>query len=771
MLAVVAMSLRYVRSTLSGDNVLSAAIATTSITKELADMMQFPPARAAASILLMIFTTIQSMQSNRNDCYRLARRCLSLLVDVKTQMEGRWENAPPSLLKNIARFERTLESIHTFMTEEAQQKWHDRLFRNGTIEEAIKSFNTQLDDAARSFQICTLISIHHSLGDLPTPSEQRIYSMEESFDMTNVNNKADLVSSSIATQPVLEGPRDSRVQDALFDSVSIRTLVEGAVPAASIQCDIDHRGFRRYHQSEIRLRKRRKGSASDFWGSTSKVEVNGQQHMLKQYDGPRAQATMRWMRDVKILQNLYHPNLPQMVGYSDDESPTPFILLANVQTRLPQALVLDLVRNASLAVCAKTILRFYRDTLDAALYMQRQLNLSNEKLQDYVESATYRIDEENTVVMGLPPQSVDNVVSFRNFGLGYSIRKLYTQILPNKGYAAQPQDPDSRELLEVQHKVAHLTVLANALLPEDDDPEHLSSRLNELALDDEDDDKGTMLTLRQIRTAAIETNHHDHVWRPKSVPPHKLSVGDVGYLPPASDFDSFVVLRNIIGDVQDQLQISRSATGWQAAWEGGFRQRNEVQSFEFPGNVYGWPIVVPVGTQQDLQVVHEDHFTSTGSAWHYLLTHGKQIAADHGVKAEELILITRAGVDQQYSARDFRQMPYMHQHHMQMSRQPAHAFGHPAFTSHNRLGFGASAGGQSRHHTPMHHFPHEQMLPTILYLFSSPAKEHIPYWSDKPFYQPLRSDEEPPQFRNMRTNIGWTYGFINYVQLHAEDFE
>ena len=24
-----------------------------------------------------------------------------------------------------------------------------------------------------------------------------------------------------------------------------------------------------------------------------------------------------------------HPNLPQMIGYSDDETPTPFILLAN----------------------------------------------------------------------------------------------------------------------------------------------------------------------------------------------------------------------------------------------------------------------------------------------------------------------------------------------------------------------------------------------------------------------------------------------------------
>lgn len=53
------MPLRYVRSKLSADSALSVAVATTSITKELADMLQFPPARAAAGILLLIFQTIQ----------------------------------------------------------------------------------------------------------------------------------------------------------------------------------------------------------------------------------------------------------------------------------------------------------------------------------------------------------------------------------------------------------------------------------------------------------------------------------------------------------------------------------------------------------------------------------------------------------------------------------------------------------------------------------------------------------------------------------------
>jgi hypothetical protein len=53
------MPLRYVRRRLTAENALAVAVATTSITNELADMLQFPPARAATGILLLIFKTIQ----------------------------------------------------------------------------------------------------------------------------------------------------------------------------------------------------------------------------------------------------------------------------------------------------------------------------------------------------------------------------------------------------------------------------------------------------------------------------------------------------------------------------------------------------------------------------------------------------------------------------------------------------------------------------------------------------------------------------------------
>ncbi len=53
------MPLRYVKRRLTAQNMLTVAVATTSVTYELADMLQFPPARAATGILLLIFQTIQ----------------------------------------------------------------------------------------------------------------------------------------------------------------------------------------------------------------------------------------------------------------------------------------------------------------------------------------------------------------------------------------------------------------------------------------------------------------------------------------------------------------------------------------------------------------------------------------------------------------------------------------------------------------------------------------------------------------------------------------
>ena len=53
------MPLRYVRKAFTTENALSVAVGTTAVARELADILQVPPARAAAGVLLLIFKTIQ----------------------------------------------------------------------------------------------------------------------------------------------------------------------------------------------------------------------------------------------------------------------------------------------------------------------------------------------------------------------------------------------------------------------------------------------------------------------------------------------------------------------------------------------------------------------------------------------------------------------------------------------------------------------------------------------------------------------------------------
>ncbi|KAH8084920.1 hypothetical protein BXZ70DRAFT_567025 [Cristinia sonorae] len=802
------MPLRYVRRKLTASTVLTVAVATTAITRELADMAQFPPAKAAASLLLMIFQTIQSVELNRNECYRLARRCLSLLVDMRDQMEGRWEDAPESLLRNFGKFEETLHEIHAFMTKEANKKWKTRLMRTSTIEEALIDFNSKLDDAARAFQIATLINIQLALSGREQGREalridvggssNSVFATPDG-DLIDLTSSPTMISSPGSLSMSFEDIR-TLVDGNETDSMSQRTLsdefvlvsesvqseiassISKAVPAAPELELLDHRGFRRYSQADVHL-KGRVRSKTGWWSNSSRGKVGGQSVIVKMYDGSAGTVMKKWIHDVKILQNVYHPNLPQMVGYSNDEAPTPFILLANVEMKLPQALILDMVENASLASCAVRLLKLYRDTLDATLYVQRQLNLSDDKTQDYVENTSYVIDDEGKVIMGLPSPEIANWVSWRNYGLTYSIRDIYMRILPNGGRADRPYEKDDEQSVELQQKISHLGLLARALLPDEGNAAEVSAQLSEMIDGDEDDEDNDFtshtISLRQIRLSALSMKNHETMWRNGSIPAFKFSVGDLGYIPEGKDFDSFCKLQNVMTDGLASFELAHSVLGWQGCWEGPYRKRQDLQAFPAPFDVWGWAVVVPSGSEQDVQVIHDTRLDHPTDGWKFLLEHGRSIGARHGVRPEELILITRTGTDQQFKIRDFRTIPFMHHRHSPHSmHNPSFPGHHPFGGMHNNRGgfahgFGQSQFGGHHHmsHTHLNPVMAQQMQPIVTYLFTSHNEDHIPYWSDSPVHIPLPKGVERPELKaKCSASVGWNHGFVNYVQLHKEDF-
>jgi hypothetical protein len=120
----------------------------------------------------------QDIKTNQQDCVRLAQRAARLLMDLGRRMEGKWEDAPQSLLENIRELEawvsrtralsslptphvllffrgflRTLLSMRDFMLKAAQTKWISRLVAKTRIQEALMQFDQQLRDAATSFQV------------------------------------------------------------------------------------------------------------------------------------------------------------------------------------------------------------------------------------------------------------------------------------------------------------------------------------------------------------------------------------------------------------------------------------------------------------------------------------------------------------------------------------------------------------------------------------------------------------------------------------------
>ncbi|PIL25894.1 hypothetical protein GSI_11647 [Ganoderma sinense ZZ0214-1] len=823
-----------IRSKFSTDDALNALITASSVTRDISDMLQFTPAKAAASILLLIFQTIQNIQTNKQDCHRLARRCLSLLVDMRDQLADHVESAPPSLIKAMKKFEETLQDIYDFMKMASEQKWAKRLMRKTTIEGAIADYNAALDDAARAFQIATLINIHLAVGEA-TPSKSKTVSVSEPSTATIRDEGVEIAPPRSATLPPYvsgsseamtdvqalttspcptrsatmssygtasrsdstgRSERTTRSPGSSFDLIDLSSSVSdefSPLLSASSRRDTsfgsiaeepeeesdtqelpeeeepsitEHHGFNRYHQSQFRMKGKSRTIKDGWWAGALEGEVNGQKSLMLRYDGDRKSAM-------------------KLVGYSNDETPTPFILLANVQTRLPQALLLDSLKKASLA----------RDTLDAALYYQQQLNLSDSKLQDYVEHASYRIDMEQAVIMGLPPPEIDNIVSWRNFGLAHSIRDIYLRLLPNRGMMPkQPVDKrDDSTSVEMQRKINHLTVLARAILPSTDDISTVHERLHKLLgtidgdLDEEEEPlELPPMSLRQIRQAAISINVHQASWFESSgIAPHKFSVGDIGYIPKdedeKSDWSKFVLIGNVLTEGLAKLEVSSTTNGKQSGWRDRIHQSADLASFELPGGIHGWTAVVPPEAEYTIDIVHVREMVRVHDAWGYLLDAGKEMARKHGIQPEDLILITRAGTDQRFKIRDLRQVRYWPTQSGSM-----HSFHQPQFGGHNfHHGHGMGFGGYG-------HFGHQpfgggygggdsrrliqgqDLAPKVFYLFTSPEKDHEPYFSLTPVHAPRPEGEKPPELDPNQVRcfaqVEMKWGFLNYVQLHAEDF-
>ncbi|KAG1823056.1 hypothetical protein EV424DRAFT_1487549 [Suillus variegatus] len=770
------MPLRFIRMKKPGIDIdpLQAAIPTTTFARDLMATMQFPPASAAVAVLLLILQTIQNIQVNKSACDRLARRAAQILIDIDEQMRGRYHEAPEALLRNLERFESTLISIHQFMRKLADSKWSDRFLRKLSIDDALVEYMRMLDEAAQAFQLATLINIHLAVSSLrgntasnataervidapPPPAYHEVLNKPDSVIEIRSPGIGDAAECIVAESdlPVTAGgeplsPPEKRFTDHYLPAELLSlTLEDDHGVSNKFHCV-----FWLAHASYTTL----VSTISPVRGYLARpVSVAGRM----KYDDDKDNAYSKWLRDVKMLQNLYHPNLPQMLGFSDERAPTPFILLANVQTQSPQALVRKMLCSPSLGTSIELMLRFYRDLADTAMYVQRQLSLDENKVQDFIEASSLRVDSLKTLVVGLPPPQDGEWYTARNYGLAHTLLDACLRMLPNNGRVTYSYDRGEEFVTEeMQKKINHLITLARALLPSGRQSPVLPTQLK--ALIEETESKTPSLTLRQIRDLTWNAEGaHGHTWYERNVPADKFSVGDISYIPVAGDFGSFVLLSNVIKDGKAALSLSQRSHGEHWCWEHIPIHRQPLQAYELPEAVAGWPVAVPPYSQIDVVVVHEVYLSSVKDAWQYLLRNGKCHAADGGIRPEDLILVTHVGTHQDFYVRDFRSKPCMLQTHVANPQFAANQFHHQdRHGFHQPPGFGLQNHGVSFN---------QLALPAVVYLLTSLDANHEPHWSPSPVCLPKVSRQ--PLARHFTTKTGRKTGFLNYVQLHAEDFD
>ncbi|KAI0039613.1 hypothetical protein FA95DRAFT_1003428 [Auriscalpium vulgare] len=198
--------------------------------------------------------------------------------------------------------------------------------------------------------------------------ERRLQDMQATFQVTSI----------VAVQYALhiQSGRLLDIQQAVLSTQSHGSFVSK-----------DIHGFRRYHQSAVQLRRTNNRAIGWFSGT--------------------AEATNQWAEEVKMLQNLFHANLPQLVGYSDEETSNPFILLSNVQTHEYTSYMHHVARTEETHLGISKLTQAAADVYSAASFITQHLSLDKGQICLFIQNSTFVVDcNDFKVVVGLPSKQV-----------------------------------------------------------------------------------------------------------------------------------------------------------------------------------------------------------------------------------------------------------------------------------------------------------------------------------------------------------------------------
>ncbi|KAI0289124.1 hypothetical protein BC826DRAFT_636418 [Russula brevipes] len=632
---------------------------TVTALKTLSDVSPVPPLTVATNVVLSILQLVSDIKTNQQGCLSLAQRATELLMFLQKRMEGKGD-APQSLLDDIREFEETLRSIHKFMCQLSQMSLIRRGFEKSSIQEQLVQHEQKLEGARWRFQLSLSIETRYALSAFsgaPSNNTPRIAyqgiianpmgSLEAPSSLAGYPSKCPVSSFEVVDQfhghgksPSPAHPIPTEEEEFLADMIG----------------DTDEFGFHRYHQSDVIIRKSNRKTIGWFQGS-SDADVCGRKMTIKRYDEEKDLALKQWVRDIKALRHLQfvtvrclvasvakslhvsHENLPQMLGYSNGKTPIPFILLAGVQNRALDEVMRSVLTTRGLADCASLILR-----TSAIAHAQRQLSLSEIDAQCFIEHATYSIDSDNAVIVGLPPSCVVwNRLSYG--GLKSSVEAYVIQILREFVVAESSVLQVRPHKAMTFNRYERLLDLLYFLFPGRGERLALSSELEDL-LDGVDEDNP--LTLSALRAVSKHQSQSVRLLRGRYLV-RSLKPGDYGYITGHSmDFSNFVVLGNVQdGECVDEMKHvvgEADCTMFMCRHDPVTCHRSDLPAgaSSVADERECWEVPL-LEEDAGVRVCHKTGLASAKSAWEFLVTHGASLASRHGIEPQALVLVTRYG--------------------------------------------------------------------------------------------------------------------------------
>lgn len=287
-----------------------------------------PALGAVASLVNAIWTEVQTVQSNKAQCRRLAERAAWVLASVQSTVQSQIQDGHgpilPTVQRNIAELERVLEDVSTFVASLAKQSFFRRFLNKDEIEDKLEDYNQQLQTCCNLFSMNAAIDMQGWLVQDQRDREADAHDMQSMLRLAVQNDAAIMRTMQLNQDQMIDAMQalhkrlDEFARDSVerqFAETGLATLqrMSGSSPGKEpdwvispfdLEWDetpMDSGGFGTVHRGLWR----RTEVAIKFLPSETRQKV--------------------LMNEVNIWSKLSHPNIHRFLGCSLRSDP-PFLV-------------------------------------------------------------------------------------------------------------------------------------------------------------------------------------------------------------------------------------------------------------------------------------------------------------------------------------------------------------------------------------------------------------------------------------------------------------